>query len=232
LKQAHPGLEIESCASGGARIDLGAAMHVDRFWVSDCNEALERNFIQRWTGIVIPPEMLGTHIGPTKSHTTGRVHNLSFRAITALFGHAGIEWDITQASEQEKSLLRDWIAYYKENRDLLHSGNVVRIDQADEAIWLHGVISQDQSHAIFSVAHLAAVSASKPPLLNFAGLNPEFNYLVKLVQPAGPAETIQNLTPSWANGAVLSGDLILNHGLRGEKIQPENAYLIEMTKQN
>ncbi|TFB98707.1 hypothetical protein E3O42_15185 [Cryobacterium adonitolivorans] len=32
-----------------------------------------------------------------------RVHALSFRAITALFGHAGIEWDITEATPAERA---------------------------------------------------------------------------------------------------------------------------------
>ena len=95
LKKRHPGLEIESCASGGARIDLGVIDLVDRFWTSDNNDALERQTIQRWTSQVIPPELLGTHIGPTHGHQTGRTLELSMRAITALFGHAGIEWNIT-----------------------------------------------------------------------------------------------------------------------------------------
>jgi alpha-galactosidase len=228
IKQQFPGLEIESCASGGARIDLGAALHFDRFWTSDCNEALERNFIQRWTGIVIPPELLGTHIGPPKSHTTGRTHNLPFRAVTAFFGHAGIEWDITKASPSELENLKNWIAYHKANRDLLHSGNVVRVNQPDDAIWVHGVVSEDKRNAIFSVAHLSAIKSSKPANIQLAGLSAEFNYLVKIVEPAGAAETIQSSSPSWRDGAVISGDILLNFGLRAEKLQPENAYLIEL----
>ena len=38
----HPELEIESCASGGARVDLGVLARTDRIWTSDCNDALER----------------------------------------------------------------------------------------------------------------------------------------------------------------------------------------------
>jgi len=34
LKAEHPGLEIESCASGGGRVDFGMIEHVDRFWTS------------------------------------------------------------------------------------------------------------------------------------------------------------------------------------------------------
>ena len=35
LRAAHPDVEIESCASGGARIDLGILERVDRVWTSD-----------------------------------------------------------------------------------------------------------------------------------------------------------------------------------------------------
>ena len=121
LKKRHPGLEIESCASGGARIDLGVIDYVDRFWTSDNNDALERQRIQRWTSQVIPPELLGTHIGPTHGHQTGRTLELSMRAITALFGHAGIEWNITEATAKERANLAMWAKYYKDNRvQLIH----------------------------------------------------------------------------------------------------------------
>ena len=33
LKAAHPGLEIESCSSGGGRVDLGILEVADRIWV-------------------------------------------------------------------------------------------------------------------------------------------------------------------------------------------------------
>ena len=128
LKKRHPKLEIESCASGGGRVDLGVIDYVDRFWVSDNNDALERQRNQRWTGQIIPPELLGTHIGPTPGHQTGRSLSLSFRATTALFGHAGIEWDVSKISSDDKTALKTWAAYYKANRDLLHTGKSIRID--------------------------------------------------------------------------------------------------------
>ncbi|WP_438828973.1 alpha-galactosidase [Streptomyces gottesmaniae] len=57
----------------------------DRVRASDCNDALERQSINRWTQLPLPPELVG-------SHTTSRTHDLTFRAGTALFGHLGIEW--------------------------------------------------------------------------------------------------------------------------------------------
>ena len=67
LKAAHPDVEIESCSSGGARVDLGILQRTDRVWASDCNDALERQTIQRWTQAVLPPELVGSHVGPTTS---------------------------------------------------------------------------------------------------------------------------------------------------------------------
>ncbi|PKQ18142.1 MAG: alpha-galactosidase, partial [Actinobacteria bacterium HGW-Actinobacteria-8] len=128
LRRRNPGLEIESCASGGGRIDLGMALHADRFWTSDQNDALERQETQRWTSLMIPPEMLGTHIGPTTSHGTGRTQSIQLRAITALFGHAGIEWNLMDATEHELAALTEWSAFYREHRALLHGGRTVRVD--------------------------------------------------------------------------------------------------------
>jgi len=41
-----PNVEIESCASGGARIDFGILKRTQRVWLSDSNDALERLRIQ------------------------------------------------------------------------------------------------------------------------------------------------------------------------------------------
>ena len=54
LRRRHPGLEIESCAGGGGRIDLGIAEVTDRVWLSDCIDAHERHRIVRWTGLICP----------------------------------------------------------------------------------------------------------------------------------------------------------------------------------
>ena len=89
LRERYPRLEIESCAGGGARIDLGILERTDRVWPSDCIDALERQQIQRFTALLLPPELMGTHIGSAESHTTLRRHSLAFRAITGAVGASG-----------------------------------------------------------------------------------------------------------------------------------------------
>jgi alpha-galactosidase len=230
LKARHLKLEIESCASGGGRIDLEMLEHVDRFWTSDNNDALERQSINRNTSIVIAPELLGTHIGPTKAHSTGRTHSHTFRANTALWGHAGLEWDLTEASDDEKQLLASWIGYYKSKRSLLHSGRTVRTEHSDSSSYLHGVVSQDRSEAIFMLAQLRTSQFSRPSAIRLTGLDQAAMYEVKVVEPAGAAQFMQLKPPTWFDGVTLSGSTLATLGLKSPVLRPEQALLIEVKR--
>jgi alpha-galactosidase len=230
LRANHPGLEIESCSSGGGRIDLGMVEHADRFWTSDCNDALERQYIQRYTQFAIPPEMLGSHVGPTHSHTTHRTHALSFRAITALFGHAGLEWDVTETTPEERAALTSWAAYYKANRALLHTGKMIRVEQKNEAAFVHGVVAQDKSRAIFAYATLRAMPGQTPSAMRFEGLDPNAMYRVKMVEPAGSPQYIHRQLPTWLGGIELTGAALAVVGLRPPILAPENAFLVEVER--
>ena len=39
--------------------------------------------IQRWTGLLVPPELMGSHVGPPRAHTTHRDLDLSLRMLVA-----------------------------------------------------------------------------------------------------------------------------------------------------
>ena len=97
LRSAHPALEIESCSSGGARVDAEVLSRTDRIWPSDTIDPLERQHLQRWTSLLVPPELMGSHVGGPTAHTTGRTHSLRYRAATALLYSFGIEWDMSRA---------------------------------------------------------------------------------------------------------------------------------------
>lgn len=231
LKAAHPGLEIESCSSGGGRIDIGILDHTDRVWVSDSNDALERQRMQRWTGQVLPPELMGSHIGPHRAHTSGRTHDLSFRAITSLFCHAGLEWDITTTSVEEREQLASWAAYYKANRSLLHGGRMVRVDHPDSVVSLHGVVAFDKSRAIFAMVQEGVLSTSRPSNLRFQGLDPVAQYEIREVQPAGASRLWQIGTTPWMkNGVQLSGAALSEVGVVAPILTSEQAVLIEIHK--
>src|SRR5215207_7638787 len=196
LRTAHPGVEIESCASGGARVDLGILERTDRVWPSDTNDPLERQSIQRFTSLVLPPEYVGSHLGAARAHTTGRTAELSFRFATALFGSAGIEWNLATASDAELDAVAAWTSEYRRLRPLLHGGRVVRADAADPAQLVHGVVASGRRHAVFSVAMLASATTALPPAVRMPGLDPDATYTLRVLD-LGPVRTIQDSNPPW-----------------------------------
>jgi alpha-galactosidase len=240
LRKAHPDVEIESCSSGGGRVDLGILERTNRVWASDCNDALERQTIQRWTGAVVPPELVGSHIGPTTSHTTARTHDLSFRAITALFGHFGMEWDVRSVQGKEREELRRVVGLYKEHRDLIHSGRPVHADVPDDAFQLHGVLAAEPAAegttaALFAFVSMHTSAAEAPGRFVLPGLDAGRTYRVEAIFPApGDSDYGHTFTqvqpPAWlADGATAGGKFLGEVGLPMPMLNPEHALLLKVT---
>jgi alpha-galactosidase len=230
LRARHPGVEIESCSSGGLRVDLAILERTDRVWGSDVIDPLERQQIQRWTAQLLPLELVGSHVGAPRAHTTGRTHDLSFRAGTALFGSFGIEWDLTAASEDERRQLAAWVALYKDVRGLLHTGTVVRAPQHDPSFAVHGVVAPDRSDALFALVQLATPVTSVPGAVRLPGLDPDRRYRVRR-QPPGDAPTVRGLRPpAWlAEGVVtLPGAVLEQAGVRAPALYPEQLLLLRV----
>ncbi|MFJ9407711.1 alpha-galactosidase [Streptomyces sp. NPDC101393] len=232
VRARHPRLEIESCASGGARVDLGVLERTDRVWTSDCLDALERQRIQRWTGLLLPPELLGAHVGAPVAHTTGRTHTLDFRAGTALFGHFGIEWDLTAASGAERARLAEWVALYRELRPLLHTGTVVRGDHPDPALWVHGVVAADGARAVFALVQTATSVQAPAGRVRLPGLDPDADHRVTPLapgdRPEGPSPSV---LPWWEKGVTLPGRVLAEVGVRAPTLFPERLVLVEAVRQ-
>ena len=234
LRAAHPELEIESCASGGARVDLGVLAHTDRIWTTDCNDALERAQIQRWTSLLVPPELMGTHIGPATAHTTHRTLDLSFRMLLALQGHAGLEWDIAQCTPAELEALAAWSALYREVRGLLHSGDPVRVDVPDDGLLVTGTLAADRQEALFSVARLQTSGQAVPGLVPLPGLDPGRTYSLRVRTEAGTPHTVQTSPPAWwadalREGVRLSGAVLAGVGLPLPVLAPAQGLLLHLT---
>ncbi|TQL48440.1 alpha-galactosidase [Homoserinimonas aerilata] len=232
LRARHPLLDIESCASGGARIDLGVLRRVHRVWTSDSNDPLERQLIQRHTGVLVPPEYLGSHLGDSPAHTSGRASALAFRFATALFGSAGIEWDLSRADAGERAAVAGWLSFVKRMRPLLHSGTVVRGDAVDESRILHGVVSLDQKSALFADVSLAAARSALPERLRFPGLDPDRRYRVQELSAGGVPDAQLTLgvieaamPPSAAAAIVLPGRALVELGIAGRLLLPGQAVL-------
>lgn len=232
LRSNHPGVDIESCSSGGARADYGILERTDRIWTSDSNDALERQRIQSGLLRFFPPEVMGAHIGPNRSHTSGRRHSLGFRATSAFFGHFGIEWNLLDASESERRHLSEILALHKQHRRLMHTGTVWHVDAADPGLHIMGVVAQDQSEALFSVAQLAVARNATPERMQFPGLDRSSNYDVSLVLLGDSALGLATSQPRWAESGAqdIPADVLSAFGIQLPALDPESAILIYLQR--
>lgn len=234
LKERCPGLEIESCASGGGRIDLGILARTDRVWASDCTDPLERIDIQRGTSLLVPPEMIGAHIAQSPSHMTGRTTALATRAATALTGHLGVEWNLLDADPADLEQLRAWVSLYKGARP--NGCELVHVDCADPAVRVTGLLLPGGRRSLWRFAALTTSQHYPYELIRLPGLDPRGLYRVR---PHGRPEMYARLmNPSalgplewWdEEGVRLPGGVLAQWGIRPPHLLPGSAVLIEVEK--
>lgn len=231
LRERFPHVAWESCASGGGRIDMSVIEHVSRFWNSDMTDALSRQLIQPWTMQTVAPEYIGAHISQPCSQQTHRSYSLDFRAATAVFYSFGIEWDIRDASDADLERLGAWVAWYKEHRDFLHSGDVVRLDTADEAVLAQGVLAQDGSRAIIAHIQYEESSSNRGIFLRVPGLDPTAQYKLTWTSPIQPEATLETFDVLGPLGQEhVSGEYLAQVGFRMPRCRPETARIVDIER--
>ncbi len=232
LKQTHPQVQFESCASGGGRIDFGILPFVDRFWTSDSIDPLDRILIQRGAQRLMPPEVLGTHIGSPTSHITRRSHSLAFRATTAFFGWLGIEWNLLNASPHEQARLTSVVAQYKELRPLLHTGKTFREDHSDTNILVHGVSTHDQSRSLVSVTRLANGPSSHIDPIQIHHLEEDASFTINPLHLGTPTYAPHRKLPQWIeDGSItMTGRQLKELGVTCPPLLPASSFLIQIYK--
>ncbi|WP_243232028.1 alpha-galactosidase [Microbacterium sp. CIAB417] len=230
LKATHPGLEIESCASGGARVDLGILDRTDRIWTSDCLDPVERLENQRYTGLVVPPEMMGMHLTTPHVHSTGRTVSLTMSGAVALFGHFGIEWDVTTLSDADAASVADWVALSKRVRPLVATGHVVNVDTTDPGLDVRGIVAPDRDVAFFTISQTQTLISSPTGRVRFPGLDEQREYRIRLVTPGGIVSEPAQSPLAWAHhDTVLTGRQLARVGVRPPVQNPQQSVVVEIS---
>ncbi|WP_160319035.1 alpha-galactosidase [Bifidobacterium aesculapii] len=236
LRARHPGLEIESCSSGGGRIDAGVLERCSRVWASDCTDPVERADIQRGTSLLVPPEMIGEHISESPNHATHRATSLTMRAAMAFFGHLGIEWNIMKLDDTGLARLKRWIDLYKTRRATIPQGVLVHADTTDPAVRVDGLIAPDRSRAVYRFATVASSREYPYGLTRFPGLDESATYQVRPLGGVAPYES--EMSPNcrtalgwWSDdGIVVGGATLAQWGVRLPQLAPEHAVLVELIR--
>jgi alpha-galactosidase len=229
IRAAHPAVEIEGCASGGARIDFGLAGRAARFWASDNTDPVERLRIQRAMSLFYPLEVIGSHVGASPNPTTSRSTAMLFRARAAMFGHFGIEADPGRLDDDEQTTLRGHAELYKQHRRLLHEGLLSYGDCSDSDVSIAVVSSADRSEALALVTRTTHSRTAVGPLIRFPGLRADERYRVHLLEP-WPAKSPEQFQDQrfWRGEPLLHGATLAEVGIQLHLVRPDSAWLIHL----
>ena len=226
IKQAYPEVSIETCASGGGRADLGILEYTWRVWPSDTNDALDRLRVQRGFQSLFPPELMGSHVGPSPCHISGRQHSMAFRAGVAFWGHMGVEADVRQLSDEDRQVLSRAITLHKHHRELIHRGSYQVVDRpAGEQAWM--VLAPNHSEALAALATLETPSTPFPNRYRFVGLDADRDYELKLVWP-DDLRPLQTNHKDELSDAHWSGDWLMSVGISLPILPPESLLIYHL----
>ncbi|WFF02671.1 alpha-galactosidase [Micromonospora sp. WMMD964] len=181
LRRDHPGVLIEACAGGGARTDLAMAARADVFWPSDNTGPLDRLAIQYGFLHANAPHLLSSWVTDAPGLFDTRPRSLAFRFVLAMAGVLGIGADIRAWTPDERAEAADWIARYKEIRDVVTHGEVHLIGGPDQARCAVQYTAPDENQVVVLAWHTgrldgAGLLPSRPVRLPLRGLDPAAHY--------------------------------------------------------
>ena len=196
IKAAHPGLEIESCSSGGARVDLGVLERTDRVWVSDNIDPLRP---PAHAALDDPADPAGVHglahrvrAAPTPPAGATTSASVPPRRSSAT---SGIEWDLARATDGRAGRARaPGSRFYKDERGPAAAAATWSGWTASTAtLFAYGVVARDRSRAIFAAGSTDSLYPDPPARLKLRGLDPNRRYRVRpapgRLGPVRPAAT-------------------------------------------
>ncbi|QUS37253.1 alpha-galactosidase (plasmid) [Falsirhodobacter algicola] len=213
LRADFPGVEIESCASGGGRIDFGIMARTQRVWLSDSNDALERLRIQHDAALFLPMAVTGSHVGPRHCHTSGRVIDIQMRAWVAAARHMGFEMDPRELTEDEAAVLRDVTAWWKVNRDWMRRADILRLESADPAVIAEQQLSEDGARFVVFAGRAESSEQILPRPLRLAQLDPEARYRITLRNRADAVGLSRGAPALKTGDLILTGQYLMGQGI-------------------
>ena len=227
LREAFPDVEIESCASGGGRIDFGILTRTQRVWLSDSNDAQERLRMQHTAALFLPAAVTGSHVGPRRCHTSGRTLDIAFRAWVAAQRHMGFEMDPRELTDHEVAVLRDVTSWWKDNRDWLFEADILRLDTADPAVVAEQQMARDASRFVVFAGRTDTSSQISPRPLRLTRLDPQACYEVDL-RNRKEASALSRGPMALKNGSVtMTGAALMQAGLSLPWSFPETMWVLE-----
>ncbi len=156
LRHKHPKLEIESCSSGGARVDLGVMSLTDQIWTSDNTDAFDRLAIQNGFTYAYPVSTMMAWVTDVPTSMNHRSLSLEYRFLSSMQGSLGIGANLAKWTPEDVSTAKDLVAKYKSIRETVQRGDLYRLVEPRKGseISVTESVARDRSQAvIFAFLH-------------------------------------------------------------------------------
>jgi alpha-galactosidase len=198
LREKHPGVEIESCSGGGARVDLGVMALTDEVWPSDNTDASDRLSIQDGFSQAYAPATMMSWVTGSPTWVNNRTMSLDFRFLSSMQGGLGIGANLLTWSEADNATARHYIAAYKAIRTTVQRGDLYRLlSPQNRAAWsATSSVSADRKQAVLFAFQRQGEEARAFPTLRLQGLDPAARYRMRFIHGAAVPGT-----PDVASGA-------------------------------
>ncbi|MBR7141022.1 MAG: alpha-galactosidase [Clostridia bacterium] len=199
LKKRFPTVLFESCASGGARFDLGLLYYMPQNWCSDMTEPWHRVHIQEGTLCGYPQSAIGAHVTAWSNNTIENRFNV------ASLGAFGYELDLTKCSDEEIAIMKKQIEYYKKHRELLQFGQYVLLDSVfdDRKTSSWAIFSEDKSEAMVFIGETVELWNTATTKWNFTGFDDNAIYEMEV-------RSHFNVDEKYAYKGEVSGSVLNN----------------------
>jgi len=202
LRRRHPRLEIESCASGGGRVDLGIMKLTEQVWTSDNTDPYDRLLIQDGFSHAYAPAIMMAWVTDAPNFVNKRVTSLEYRFLSAMQGGLGIGASLKHWKEEDFATAKRLVAEYKGIRSTVQQGNLYRLvspaNGSPRSATLS--VSQDRKQAVLFAFLHSSMMRSAQPMIQLRGLDPDAVYTVRAIAGAAAPET-----PAKASGAYWMG---------------------------
>nr|WP_116233965.1 alpha-galactosidase [Paenibacillus sp. VMFN-D1] len=193
LRRRFPHVEFETCAGGGARIDLGIFRYADQSWPSDNTDAFDRLSIQEGFSYTYAPRMMTCWVTESPTGMNKRNVSLKYRFHSAMMGTLGIGSNLNEWSDELIEQSGEFIRQYKAIRPLVQFGRQYRLAdlQHKGVTAVQYVDEAGTDSAVFAFLHSQRLGEPLPRL-RLQGLQ------------ADRAYAIEGLPGSWSGRALMN----------------------------